>query len=515
MNYLQRLIQEVRIFLFIALLLYNVLLLGIWYAASEVWHLPVPIVVTILFFAGLILLFVWSGVLSSVVMQPVKLLWRHILHVSPKEHGGTAIPRFTTLWLGKDLVAALTDQVNQIAMVSNKVEQAKAHALPDLHKNFIASSLPLPLIVLDKNETILFANTAALRYFGVAEADFMNQSLRNKLSMVFSPGEQDFDTWLAGAKAGSVASNGAWDGVRVPRAGDLEPLEFDLAAFYNKDNSERYETLLVFFDHTAKYAAKNKEVDFISLAVHELRTPLTMLRGYIEALDEDLAGKLSGDTQDFFNKTKAASEQLNTFISNILNVARIEGNQLEAQLREENWAEIVTAAVDTLRLRVEVRGLQLECDIAADLPTVGVDRFSITQVITNLVDNAVKYSAGKGQKIIISAHLTGDGHVETTVKDFGVGIAESVIPTLFNKFQRNFHNRASISGTGLGLYLSKFIVNLHGGNIWVSSKEGEGTVVGFTIQSYASLSKEQKTGQNSGIIHGSHGWIKNHRKSRR
>jgi signal transduction histidine kinase len=202
-------------------------------------------------------------------------------------------------------------------------------------------------------------------------------------------------------------------------------------------------------------------------------------------------------------------------VNNILNVARIEGNQLEVQLQEENWNDVINAAVESLRLRAEVRGMEVECDIAEGLPTVAVNRFSITEVITNLVDNAIKYSAGKGQKIVISAYLTKDGLVETTVTDNGLGIAESVIPTLFSKFQRNFHNRSSVSGTGLGLYLSKVLVNLHGGNIWVTSKEGEGTSVGFTIQSYAQLSEDQKAAPSSQIIQSSHGWIKNHSKSRR
>jgi signal transduction histidine kinase len=516
MNYLQRLIQEVRIVLFVALLLNNILLFGVWYVTNDIWHLSFSVIVASLLFAGLIFNFLLTGAISAVVMQPIKLLWRNILHVSPSEHAETTAPgRFTTAWLGKDLVAALTGQVYQLAMVASNIEQANAHAVPDLHKNFIANSLPLPLIVLDKNEAVVFANNAALRYFGIVEADFVNQGFRNKLNMVFSQVDQDFDTWLARAKTDSVAATRTWDGVRVARAEGLDPLQFDLAAFYNQNNPENCETLLIYFDHTAKYTQSDQEVDFISMAVHELRTPITMLRGYIEALDEDLNGQLSGETQNFFNKMKASSEQLSTFINNILNVARIDGNQLEAQLQEENWEQVVKAAADDLRLRAEVHGIQLECDIATDLPAVGVDRFSITQVLTNLVDNAIKYSAGKGNRIIISAHLTGDGQVETTVKDFGVGIAESVVPTLFHKFQRNFHNRATISGTGLGLYISKFIVNLHGGNIWVSGKEGEGTTVGFTIQPYASLSEEQKTGKKSEIIQGSHGWIKNHSMSRR
>jgi signal transduction histidine kinase len=88
------------------------------------------------------------------------------------------------------------------------------------------------------------------------------------------------------------------------------------------------------------------------------------------------------------------------------------------------------------------------------------------------------------------------------------------MPHLFEKFSRNYRNQASISGTGLGLYLSKALVNAHGGNIWVRSKESEGTIFGFTIQPYGKLADGDKSGDNKTITRSAHGWIKNHSLSR-
>lgn len=513
MNYLQRLIQEVRIVLLVMLLLNNILLFGVWYVAAEVLNLRFEPIVAVLLFASIILNFLLAWGIGAVVNQPIRLLWRNILHVSPFEGGEVAVGKLTTIWLGKDLVAALTNQVHQLAMVADTVAQTSASALPDLHKNFVANSLPLPMIVLDKNGNIAFANTAALKYFERYESDFVGHSLQHKLSMVFSQADQDFDSWLQDAQNSSATATKTWESVNVTRGEGQTPLQFDLAAFYNKDNPEGAETLLVCFDHSEKYAQEDQEVGFVALAVHELRTPVTMLRGYLEALDEELDGKLDAETMDFFNKMKASSQQLTIFLNNILNIARIEGNQLDVQLQEAVWSNIVGSAIDSMRLRAQVHGLSIVTDIPADLPTVGADPFSITEVLTNVIDNAIKYSSGKGEKIVIRSYQK-DGMVETTVEDSGVGIPESVIPTLFNKFQRNFHNKASISGTGIGLYLSKVIVNLHGGNIWVSSKEGNGTTVGFTLNTYASLSDGQVPGDKA-ITHHSQGWIKNHSMSRR
>ena len=512
MDYLQKLVTQVRTILFVTLLVNNILLFTVWYATQAEWHLPFSVVMALLLFGGLIFTLVLAMIVGSFIMQPMKLLWRNILHIAPTEHE-VAVPKTTMFWLGKDLVANLTGQIYQMAHVVDDIEKTNANASPDLHKNFVANSLPLPLIVLDKDETIKFANSAALRYFGREEADFVGKSFAAAVNMLFAD-NQTLDDWLAKAKAGTVTATQAWDRVRVPRAGEQEALQFDLTAFYNKNNPDGTETMLVLFDHTSQYTKDDQEVGFVALAVHELRTPITLLRGYIEALDEDLSSKVDPEMQGFLHKMKVASQQLSTFVNNILNVARIEGGQLELKLQQENWAEIVDSCVNNLKLRAEVRGIQLECDIANELPSVGVDRFSVSEVITNLIDNAIKYS-GDSKRIIVKTQLSKDGLIETTVQDFGVGIAESVVPTLFNKFQRNYHNRAHIAGTGLGLYLSKAIVTAHGGNIWVSSREGQGTTMGFTVLPYDRLADAQKNGDNSGIIHSAHGWIKNHSLYRR
>jgi signal transduction histidine kinase len=144
---------------------------------------------------------------------------------------------------------------------------------------------------------------------------------------------------------------------------------------------------------------------------------------------------------------------------------------------------------------------------------VAVDRVSIYEVISNLVDNAIKYS-GASHKIIIHAYCTQDNMVETTVEDFGVGIPLSAMPNLFDKFYRHHRNRAQIGGTGLGLYLCKSIIGAHHGHIWVRSREGEGSTFGFTLQPYASLAADKKSGDN-GIVRSPHGWIKNHSLYRR
>ncbi|MDL2342384.1 MAG: ATP-binding protein, partial [Patescibacteria group bacterium] len=167
-----------------------------------------------------------------------------------------------------------------------------------------------------------------------------------------------------------------------------------------------------------------------------------------------------------------------------------------------------------LDLRAKVRGITLERIIAPNLPSIGADRLSITEVINNLIDNAIKYSNGT-PTIKVETHLTQEGLIETTVQDFGLGISSSIMPNLFTKFYRDHRNRAQIGGTGLGLYLSKAIVTAHGGNMWVRSREGAGSTFGFTLQPYATLAEAAKKQGDDEMIRGAHGWIKNHSLYRR
>jgi signal transduction histidine kinase len=268
------------------------------------------------------------------------------------------------------------------------------------------------------------------------------------------------------------------------------------------------------FDHTKQYSQDDQAISFIALSVHELRTPLTLLRGYIEALEEVLADNPNTELRDFMQKMSATAQQLTIFVNNILNVARVDNDQLELQLREESWEDIITSAVNNISLRAKVRGINIETQIEPNLPGVGVDRLSIYEVINNLVDNAIKYS-GDSKIIKVKARMSKEGMIETTVQDFGVGISQNIMPNLFTKFYRDHKNRAQIGGNGLGLYLCKAIITAHGGNIWVRSKIGEGSEFSFTVRPYAQLAAELKNSDNKEIVRGAHGWIKNHSLYRR
>jgi signal transduction histidine kinase len=209
------------------------------------------------------------------------------------------------------------------------------------------------------------------------------------------------------------------------------------------------------------------------------------------------------------------AEMLSLYVNNILNVARLDQQELKLHVVKADWREIMKEAYAELFLRAQARGRVLKLEMPQSISPVAVDRVSVLEVINNLVDNAIKYSDEGGEIIIeIKEH---DGQIATTVQDFGIGIPSGVIGNLFKKFYRSHRTRRGVSGTGLGLYLSKAIVDAHGGNIWVRSKEGQGSTFGFDLPTYDTVADTLKAGDNQGdsIKRSSQGWIKNHAMTRR
>ncbi len=508
MDFLTTFRRQVRGNLFVLLLLNNAILLGLWVAADE--YLPTISKLYIGAALGLLALIVTVAVTlltASYITKPIATIWQAIQHVAPDGDEQPA-PNLNQRQLGHELVATLANHVYQLASVVKGVEQTTAKSAGDLHRNFVANSLPLPLIVLNNEEQIVYVNDLACVYLGKPATDLENQNVYTALDMSFMSSDT-LSSWLKRIKGNAAVADNKWERVRIGLPGQGDSLLFDMAGYYNQANSFGYEIMLVLFDHTEVYAQDDQSMSFVALSVHELRTPLTLLRGYIEVFDEELGPGLSVELKTFMKKMDASAQQLAAFVDNILNVAKIEDNQLTLQLHEEQWEPVVASVVQDMALRAGVRGITIKTDIAPGLPTVGVDRYSIYEVIANLLDNAIKYSKGTSE-IYISSKLDGDGLVETSVKDFGLGIETSILPHIFGKFYRNHRNRSQIGGTGLGLYLCKSIVDAHGGTIMVNSKVNEGSTFTFTLLPYAQLEGAGKAGTKSAVTRSAHGWIKNH-----
>ncbi len=510
MDELKQVIRKAWLNIFTVITVFNLIIMFcLYYAISKKWlRLDYNFYIAILFFV--ILNFVYFYKVTRKLFKPFETIWQTIAHLN--QNSQIEKPDIESLKIAHSLTENLTKQITQMSISKNQAT-LEMNKEPDLKHNFIAKNLPIPLLVLDNSENIIFANEEFARYIGLQVEDIINKNFYMIVDMSF-PSEDTFDVWLKDSKLNRATALKSWVRVRIAIR-DNHPIRlFDLAAYYNRDNSFNETTIITIFDHTKQYLQDDNAIGFVALSVHELRTPLTLLRGYAEAIKEELGNNANQQAINFLSKLDVSAKQMTSFVNNILNVARIDNDQLELKLQPEDWSNIITDSVSGMLLRAKIREIEIKIEIEPNLPLVGVDRISIYEVISNLIDNAIKYS-GSSKEIILKTYLNRDGLVETLVQDFGLGISENILSNLFTKYYRDHHNRAQIGGTGLGLYLSKAIISAHGGNIWVTSKIDHGSIFYFTLIPFEKLTADLKENSNQSITTTAHGWIKNHSLYRR
>ncbi|HEY3107902.1 MAG TPA: HAMP domain-containing sensor histidine kinase [Chloroflexota bacterium] len=218
------------------------------------------------------------------------------------------------------------------------------------------------------------------------------------------------------------------------------------------------------------------KVEFVNVITHELRAPLTGLVGFSELLLTRKAGAVQ--RREWLGRMHAESERMSHLVDQLLDVARIEDGRLPVDLQPVDAREIARDVLAPVRAAVGGPALREAYDAA--LPPVRADRDRLVQVLLNLVSNAVKYSPAGGT-ITVSARAVGDA-VRITVADQGLGIPSEELPRLFGRFHRvGGADRQGIRGTGLGLYITRQLVEAQGGRIWAESA-GPGQGSAFHVE---------------------------------
>lgn len=512
MDRFKKLTNQVRLRILCGFMTISAASIATFWLSTTKLDIPLGEAAGIAFAVSFLISLILAFELAKTVLTPVQTIWRAVLHIDP-DHHGTAAPNLNELRVGRELVNSLVLQIYQFASQENSKDIVEHRRQISQAAN-IVTHMPLPLFVFNKDLLVTNASNQALEYCKIESADLFGKSLFDSLRLEF-PSERTLEQWIIDCQDSKVTETAYWERVHVIFKGDNSLIhQCDIAAYYNRDNPSGTEFIVTLFDRTEQYNQDDNSLGFVALAVHELRTPITMLRGYIEVFEEELSGKLDDELQSFMVKMDSSAKHLSSFVSNILNVARIDQNQLALHLTEESWADVLKTSVADAELRAHIHGKTITYDIAENMPTVAVDQVSIYEVLTNLIENAIKYS-GEAKEIAVKSFIDKDGMIQTTVTDKGVGIPASVLPTMFDKFSRNHRTKSQVSGTGLGLYLCKSIITAHGGQIFASSKEGEGSTFGFTLQPFANLSNELKGAANQEITRNAHGWIKNHSLYRR
>ena len=429
---------------------------------AQLWFYRTLLFAGVLIAAGLALAFF----LANRIVEPLRQLTASTAQIA----GGDLDATVTIS--SRDEVGVLAAEYNRMA---TRIRQLRSS---DMGKLLVAQqtteaaidSLYDPVIVTDGQGCVTKLNPAAEEIFGSE-----NENAGKHV------GEVARDARIAGAVAEALESQRpvAGEGMSsvLPLAVDGSERAFRLRTTPMRDNGHRLlGAVTILEDITHLREIDRIKSDFIATASHELRTPLTSVQMGVHLLLEGTLGELNDRQNEVLQACRQDCERLDKLMRDLLDLSRIEAGESQPQLALVRARDLIASITEELRPQVETKGLELRVDLSLDRQYLDVDRIQIERVITNLVSNAIRHTT-QGQ-IKISAEQR-DNHIGVSVSDTGSGIPTDYLPHIFDKFVQV--PDAPTGGAGLGLTISKSIVESHGGQISVQSQVGRGTTFTFTL----------------------------------
>ncbi|HEV8539776.1 MAG TPA: ATP-binding protein [Nitrospiraceae bacterium] len=220
--------------------------------------------------------------------------------------------------------------------------------------------------------------------------------------------------------------------------------------------------------------------DFVSTVSHELRTPMTSIKGYVDNILDGLTGALTERQSYYLTRVKSNVERLTRMINELLDLSRIEAGKIELHLANVRMRELVSDVVEGFQAMAQGKGIVLHTRMPSDLPAIRGDHDKLHQVLTNLVQNAIKFTPTGGE-VWVESQVRDDGFLQIGVVDTGYGIPPHELDKVFERFYRGTSRSPDDPRWGLGLTIARSLVKLHGGQIWVESTPGQGSRFYFTV----------------------------------
>lgn len=222
--------------------------------------------------------------------------------------------------------------------------------------------------------------------------------------------------------------------------------------------------------------------DLTDMIVHDMRTPLTSVLGAVQTLGELMENKLSPQESELLGMSLSSGQLLLQMINDLLDISRLEEHKISLRRHPASISELVEDAVGHVNILTRRKKLKLNIEIPQGIPQVVVDKDRMVRVLTNLLGNAVKYTASGGSISVSATYDPDGGIVKLSVSDTGEGIPKEYHTKIFDKFvQVDSRKSRGRSSTGLGLTFCKLVVEAHGGSIWVESEPGMGSTFNFTV----------------------------------
>jgi PAS domain S-box-containing protein len=356
--------------------------------------------------------------------------------------------------------------------------------------DIILNAIEDGVIMIDADKVIRLCNPAAARLTGWRQdettgIDFSTVlKLADSTSQPYPPNKDPFSRALEEAE--TVRDNKA---MLISKANKTLSINLSVSPIFN-ENEEVTGAVGIFRDVSEERQEERQRAEFISTASHEMRTPVAAIEGYLALALNDKVSKIDLHARDYLRKAHEATQHLGQLFQDLLTSAKAEDGRISNHPVIFEVSTFLEHVVDDLKFTAQTKKLPLEfvvgntgrqitaesegsTRVVTPLYYIQADPERIREVITNLFDNAVKYT----EQGSISVGLTGDDNVvQIYVKDTGAGIPPDEIPHLFQKFYR-IDNSATrvVGGTGLGLFICRKIVELYSGRIWVESELGKGS----------------------------------------
>ncbi|HSX19443.1 MAG TPA: ATP-binding protein [Candidatus Saccharimonadales bacterium] len=429
----------------------------------------------LLFLATLSFISASTFVISRQIVKPIKLVH-------------DAFERFGMGDLKARVKVQTRDEIEDLANGFNAMAQNLEESLSVIsaERNKLSltiSSIVDAIVAIDYNRNIIIFNKAAELLTGIKNSDAIGKPINQIIELydkeilipdsVYCPLDRNIEE-------GILFSH---NNLKLAKRDGKEAYVNVTSGCIREGRVTNLACILTMHDITAEIDLERMKMDFISIAAHQLRTPLTAIKGYLSMLSGEVRNKLTDQEGLFLTRIDLATQRLLTLVQNLLSVTKVERGVFRVEMGVVDIASLVEKTVDEFVDRAKFEFINLTYKKpTTPIPNVIADSLGIHEVLSNLISNAIDYNKPEG-KIEVSLEVVGE-MVNVYVTDNGVGIPKDAIPKLFTKFYQvsgPMRIGSTAKGSGLGLYISKAVIEAHKGNIWVDSEYDKGSTFAFSL----------------------------------
>jgi PAS domain S-box-containing protein len=368
----------------------------------------------------------------------------------------------------KERTKELEDSKKSLIKMLENVKEAQENAEEEKNKTLaIITNFTDGLLVFDREGKLSLINYRAELFLGVKSQDVIDKSISelkdipafNSIMKIFKKDMKSVSKQELPLETGQILEGSTIPIIR---------------------KNQNIGNLVVLHNITREKAIETMKSDFVSLTAHQLRTPLSAIKWTLKLLLKGDFGKITKDQKEFIERMSRSTEKMILLIGDLLNITKIEEGRYIFDMTPTDMETIVLSAISLYRVPIEEKKIEFTFKKPKKFPKVKMDVEKIKLAVQNLFDNAIKYTHPKGS---LQVELScGTNEVQFKIKDSGMGIPKSQQERVFSKFFRGANVMKVVTeGTGLGLFITKNIIEAHGGKIWFESEENKGTTFYFTL----------------------------------